>query len=408
VSGLDRQIYWLAPLSFLPTIAWVQRRRRGAAACLGVVWLGAAATVAASAMWFRAQPYTLAEHMLDAMRATRPRELAISSASLAATLALTLALLLLPLVAGYVVPRLRAMPRGRAAIGVAAVLAGALFFSRVLHHPAPWMRAWANFVTEYGIFRPNSMALGARTVILGAGVRDLLTIAVFLSCAACAATLWKDRGAAAAERIWRDAAAPALVLGLVFAAAWLPALLVRSVNMHAFDRYLIPFLPLSAIPLIRHYQLEVGARLSRLSWVLLAVFALYGIATTHDAFASGRARLTAAGNLERAGIPRTAISAGFEYDGWTQLEAAGYVNNYQMEIPAGAYRAMTCQAPPDARFWFLQYTPKIRARYVVRLSRSAELADGPIAPVGYTTWLPPARREMYGQLLAGGAVASCQ
>ncbi len=45
-SGLDRQIYWLAPILFLPVLAWVQRRKRGVPIGLGVTWLLTIAVIA--------------------------------------------------------------------------------------------------------------------------------------------------------------------------------------------------------------------------------------------------------------------------------------------------------------------------------------------------------------------------
>jgi len=173
------------------------------------------------------------------------------------------------------------------------------------------------------------------------------------------------------------------------------------------DRYLIPFLPLFAIPLLRHYQVNISQSVSRWSWVMLALFGLYGVATTHDAFAADRARLTAARTLEQAGIPRTEIMAGFDYDGWTQLETAGYVNHRQIENPAGAYRRVTCTGPKVVQLWFAPLMTAIRARYFVTLSRLPELEDGPAAPVSYTTWLPPAGRQVFTQTLPRGQYQEC-
>jgi len=135
---------------------------------------------------------------------------------------------------------------------------------------------------------------------------------------------------------------------------------------------------------------------------MLALFALYGVATTHDLFAADRARLEAAANLEHAGIPRNEITAGFEYDGETQVDTMGYVNNRWIDNPAGAYRPLTCTGPESVRLWFLTMMPAVHARYFEVLSRSPELEDGPAAPVGYITWLPPARRQVFTQMLRGG------
>ena len=216
--------------------------------------------------------------------------------------------------------------------------------------------------------------------------------------------LWKRRENAG-ERRWEDPAVPALVLACVFAGPYFLGLLFRSPEVPPYDRYLIPFLPLAAIPLLRYYKVHTGSRVSGWSWALLALFAVYAVATTHDAFAGARARLTAARDLERTGIRRNEIMAGFEYDGWTQLEAAGYLNNPQIENPAGAYRPVTCTGP---RAWWLPKMPAVQARYVVALSRFPELENARAGQVGYTTWLPPARRQVFTQMLPAGSYAGCR
>jgi hypothetical protein len=138
------------------------------------------------------------------------------------------------------------------------------------------------------------------------------------------------------------------------------------------------------------------------------VFALYGVATTHDAFAASRARAEAARALEQAGIPRIEIAAGFEYDGWTQVAATGYVNNWQLENPRGAYRPVICTGPEVVRLGFYKMMPALRTRHFVALSRYPELEDGPAGPVDYTTWLPPARRQVFTQTVPGGGYAGCR
>ncbi|MGH9593003.1 MAG: hypothetical protein ACRD5L_07915, partial [Bryobacteraceae bacterium] len=157
-----------------------------------------------------------------------------------------------------------------------------------------------------------------------------------------------------------------------------------------------------------YYQARIGSKVSRWSWALLSLFAAYGVATTHDAFAASRALLAAAQTLEHAGVPRTAITAGFNYDGWMQVEITGHVNNQFVDHPAGAYRRVQCAGTEAVRLWYLDVMPSIRARYFVELTRSAGLEDGPIAPVAYTSWLPPARRRVFTQRLPEGAYVGCQ
>jgi len=110
LSGLDRQIDWLAPLLFLPVVAWVQRRKRDAVVWLGVAWLAVIAAVVYSLLWFQAQPHTLTAHTLDAWKRT-PLYLVTGGRILASQAALTTALILFPLLAGYVSPGFKAVRR---------------------------------------------------------------------------------------------------------------------------------------------------------------------------------------------------------------------------------------------------------------------------------------------------------
>jgi hypothetical protein len=404
LSGLDRQIYWLAPLLFLPEIAWIQRRKNGVPMWLGVGWLASLAAVACSVLWFQAQPYTLVEEALNAWKRHGFRYGVANELPLVAEMAATVVLLLFPLLAAYVAPGFKTVSRKTAPLVGAGLLAGAFGVRHVFHRGAPWM---AGILREYGVYSLGVGYLDKRPVILGRVVRDLIAAAVFLSSAGCGLALWKYRPAAGA-RSWHRPATPALVLGLVFTAAWFATVLYRAAGSTASDRYLIPILPVLAIPLLRHYQVHVSQRVSLWSWAMLALFAWYGVATTHDGFAAARARLAATRILERAGVPRTEIMAGFEYDGWTQLEAAGYVNNDLIRNPAGAYRPKSCTGPQSVRSWFQPMVPAVRARYFVVFSRLPELVDGPFAPVRFTTWISPGPQEVFTQIIPGGGYAGCQ
>ena len=114
------------------------------------------------------------------------------------------------------------------------------------------------------------------------------------------------------------------------------------------------------------------------------------MAITHDYLAGGRAKLRAAAALTAAGIPRTEITAGLEYDAWTELETTGVIrqrSDAEMAYPKGL-----------PQFWFWRDTPSIAPRYFVAYSRLKELRDAPFEPVAYTTWLPPFHRRLYTQV----------
>ena len=407
LSGLDRQIYWIAPLVFLPVLALVQRRGKAAVASLGAVWTATLLAVGASQAWLLAQPYTLAEHTLDSWRRDSAGYLAGHSLYLMVELGITAVFLLLPVWIGFAVSAAGTMARGRAMAWAAGIAVAGLAAGIWRHHSLPGMVFPGNMLEAYGFLRPRQFGFGSGAEMAASGLRDLLTVTVFVCGAGGAVTLWKKREGLMAR--WRSGpATPALALALAFGAVWLPALLVRSVHAQIYDRYLIPFLPMTAIPLLYFYQEQIRPRIGRPGWAVVAMFGLYALAGTHDGFAALRARVAAADQLQKAGIPRTEIRAGWEYDGWTQIEAAGHVNYKQIENPASAFRPVSCSAPGSVNTFFWDRTPAVQGHYFVLPARLPELEEAPTATVEYTLWLPPARGRVYTQQIPGGSYAACR
>jgi hypothetical protein len=114
---------------------------------------------------------------------------------------------------------------------------------------------------------------------------------------------------------------------------YLVLLIRRGCDASVYDRYLLPMLPGLLIPLLWHYQQLIRDRIPVVGWVVLVAFGSYAVATTHDYLAAARARLAAATSVHATGVPRRHISAGIEYDGWTQIQEGRYVI-----IPTFEYR----------------------------------------------------------------------
>ena len=96
--------------------------------------------------------------------------------------------------------------------------------------------------------------------------------------------------------------------------------------------------------------------------------------------------------LEQRGIPRTSIMAGYEYDGWTQLEVAGYYNDPHIEKPAGLYIPPP-QSPGFVTIYaFWRYTPVVHPDYVVALAPHRDLLPSDVPLTTYSCWLPPFHR----------------
>src|SRR5207244_1180135 len=93
------------------------------------------------------------------------------------------------------------------------------------------------------------------------------------------------------------------------------------------------------------------------------------------------------------------IQGGFDYDGWTQIEAAGFINEPRIQNPANSYHANVdiLRLAKACRINFAESTPAIHPEYVVVFERMDCLAPSPYPAVSYRTWLPPFHRQIYIQ-----------
>jgi hypothetical protein len=62
----------------------------------------------------------------------------------------------------------------------------------------------------------------------------------------------------------------------------------------------------------------------------LTIFLMYATAIQHDRFAQCRARVGAVNEVLAAGIPVTAMSGGWDFDGWTELQRSGRIVDPRM------------------------------------------------------------------------------
>lgn len=373
VGGANRQVVWAAPLVLIPYLLWRARssRRFAVHAVAAYAFLiGFTALILAKF----SQPYApLQLSTGEIIAAVSHRWFAVPL--LAADSALTALLVSLPALL-CLVPLWKRM-RSDELIGCcfvatasAAVLAGFLGAKRGL---APFI---GNTLTPFGILEPGQDAPGFRPAILGLPVRVALTWLVSF-------------GAAAFFRLWRmrrDRLVPAAgPIFLLFSGAYVALLLPGDLLGMTFDRYLLPLLPLLIIFTLRQFQ-GFERPLGVSAWVCLLLFTFYSVATTHDYFSSLRARAIAAEKVEQLGIVRTRISAGFEYDGWTQLQAAGTVGPLHYEEMINPNAAM------DLGFWSRAYA--LNPKYVAGYSSLSGLPEKRLLTVPLHTWLPPFRRAV--------------
>ncbi|MFL6465241.1 MAG: hypothetical protein ACJ73N_12625, partial [Bryobacteraceae bacterium] len=90
-----------------------------------------------------------------------------------------------------------------------------------------------------------------------------------------------------------------------------------------------------------------------------------------------------------------------EYDGWTQLEAGGYINDPRIKIPQGAFHPAPLPPglPSNCVPWFSSTgaTPAILPHYFVVFTPLPCFVPSPFPRVTYHTWMPPFTRHVYVQ-----------
>ncbi len=397
LGGTIRQIDWIAPGAFLPSLAWVRRADRRFVAVSVLLWLVTVAVALWCMHWFKQQPYAIVEKPSEGAKAFLlhlPWSLSTLKPLLLTTLLLALPALIGALPAWKPLARRRPVMLGVLTF-LAVVVPYALWHGRTFL--APWM---GNIITTHGLIGAWVTAFGDQPVTLPKIACIVLSVAVFamvgvLLTAAVEFGLDWNR-----NRRWPDASPPLIIrLWLLYSLCYVPLLALRlSTPEGAFDRYLIFVAPLAVLLVLGHYQHHVGARMTLAGYLTLAVFAFYGIATTHDYLAMGRARVAAAQELTAAGVPRTEIMAGFEYDAWTQTDQTGYFNDSRIIDPPGAYHpAVHPPWPLVGHPYFADKLPSIHYDYFIVLGPQPELATTPYRPVPYTTWLPPSHHAAFIQ-----------
>lgn len=399
-GGTVRQIAWLGSLIMVPSTAWFLRERKEMkAATIALFWLSFSGVVLCI-HWFNRQPYSVPEHIF--VRAIHP-VMAIHTCAQLTKAFFCLLLLLLPLLAGWLPFAFELGFNSRARIIVALTVLALI--ATELHakgHLSGWTMPWlTQILTKEYFFLPDFPGgiIWLRLVIsMAVAISALVMFELTIS-----RPIETRSDSCNQVSSW---SALAWILG-PFAASYILLLIPRATYFSLQDRYVLGLMPMSIILILVSYQGRVQERLPSISVIAIIMFAVYGIAGTHDIFAESRSMAAALRRIEKTGVPRVAIEPAlvndeWANDGWVQIQGGGHINEARIELPSGAFDPHTrdLRIPAGCTSWFASATPAIIPSYFIVLSPLPCFAPTNFPPVQYRTWLPPFHQMLLVQQLA--------
>lgn len=372
VGGAERQSVWAAPLALVPYLYWVRRSDRGfriqALTAYGMCFICLGLLV-----HYFTQPYP----PFDLLRLSRPdvwaflARVPLPALGNLVSLFLSCMMLALPAFVSFA-PAWKRLDSGLAMLlllGCGLItMALVVIFGRFALAPFG-----GDILSPFGVLWEGEDALGPKPMLLTLKTRVILTLLVEFSMAA---FFCLEKGGIGPPRT------PVQIVFALFSCAYIPLLIPAALTGSCSDRYVLPLLPWVVIYVLVRFS-DKRRDLPVIAWLFAGIFALYSTATTHDFFSAVRARSDASRILQSAGVPRDRVSAGFEHDGWTQIQLTGKIKASLFADFAGTNTTR--------RFWFWTYTTGLQPDYVVTYSPHRESVAG-MPSVSYRAWLPPFRR----------------
>ena len=381
--GTVRQITWLGVLVLVPGTAWLMRRRRGALLMGAVLWIVCTGWIVYWLQWFKVQPYAIVEGVIT--REPIPFRLDIHSA-------MTANLWMLPVLIAFLV----AYPftGRRNSVGSAVAIGAAVLTSVAMMRYRNWLAPFSvDEVSAKGIDIPNTM-LGQRPDVFPLWLRVVLTC--LIAAATVAVVLWFVRARESADEdqvAYRVSDRSLYMLLGAYSLVYVGLITTRQI---IFDRYWIPILVVYLILLLRFFQRRIAMRLPIVSVVVLVLLCVFSVVSTHDLYATYRARLGAIDELRSAGIPKGEIDGGAEFDGWTELELVGHINHPRVQVPAGAHVFVPpSNLPAACTTWYRELYPELHPRYAISYNPVPCFKESEFEPFAYRTWLGPRQRYLY-------------
>jgi len=393
LTGTVRQIAWLGVLVMVPSTIWLLRKRPRFVAVGSAAYLISVAFIFGAIRWYHHQLYSVPEDLVQG---------AINVGSLSNVVllfvgsVLDLAFLLLPLLLFFVTGvSLRSRTTAKVFLGTVVVFA--VYSAVQAYELKNWLVPYiGNYVTIFGILS-NTPVHGPLPIVLHGGIRLVLTVLLILGMASMVAiALRGGKEAFRARRQPQEISWHGLAMLLVpFTLSYFALLVPRAIAGVLYDRYLVPLLFVAAIPILRFYQERVQPRLPAAALIPIVLYAWFAVAGTHDSFVRFRAYLDVINELRAAGVPAMEIDGGLEYDGWTQIEQVGYVNDPRIPVrPGETFHASVKDTFGSCPlFWVDSFSPSFRYAMASLPDECLGLAGFP--PVTYRTWLGPHLNTLY-------------
>jgi hypothetical protein len=398
-GGTARQIAWLGLLVMVPCTLWLLRKSRRVLVAGSICWFIGVVFVVAAMHWFARQPYTQPQSMIpsriDLKSLMLLVEYVVRSVGQLALLALPVLLMFCGSVRSW--NRRAAVIFGAGSfcvvvLGVALMRAGKLhvLFAPFLYDSMTDSSSKRlSAIAAMGIHNGAWDSLGA--LLTGAVVLGILSLAVCVFAAPQRRAIVQQKESAIS---WPTLG---ILLGS-FIAVYVATLALNELqNGQLFDRYLLPLLVVLLLVLARYYQERMNAKLPPICVLLIAIFGAFSVAATHDMFALYRADAAAIDEILASGAPATAIAGPWEFEGWTQVEIAGYVNDPRIKFPIGAYvpqpaHPLRSNCSADL---ISSWVPQIKPAFFVS-SDSGECGGQVAFPsVSYSTWIAPRTNWIY-------------
>lgn len=397
VGGTARQAAWLGVLVMVPCTGWLLRKRRAVFAFAIALWLAGIAGIAACMFWFARQPYAPRTSILP--RLPGSPVLAVYESILSVDLMGALLLCLLLMTVPVLLPWLPKFGK-KLDHYIVLLCMGLIPMLAVKYLTGNLGVIWPPSTLDWEFSMQKHAILGVPLYLQHSifPTSGRIAVSVFLMAALLGAIIavrntgWKK----ILDSTSREDARQFLWLVLPFSIAYFALLLLAVWHGLALAKYVLDWMPFAILGSIWLYQRCIRTQLPAATVVALIVYGIFTVAATHTVFAWHRARFAAIQELRAAGIPPTQFQAGFEYDGWTQIQATGYVNNKAIRNPPNAYHPPKIKRDYSnpCQYNFLTWAPALKPLYAVGFGPRNCYLPSSFPSVHYTAWLPPFHRSI--------------